>query len=254
MAKYEEQTDIASRGAYRDRGVVLHSLKYGEGSVIVHMLTASHGRRSYITRIGTGRRSSSSRHLFQPLFLLEFEASATNTDMHKLRQAIPSRMLCEIPFDIVKSSIAMFISEILYRLIRDQAEDPRLYMFIEESVTVLDAMESGTANFHLHFMVRLMHYLGYAPCGAWQQDGWLDIKRGSYTVSEPLHTLKIAPTVAALIHELSHTRLAALGEIALSRAERVELLRCLVDYYSFHSDAIHQVRSIDILRELFDAV
>lgn len=235
---------------------MLHSTKYGEGQLIVHMLTRAHGRQSYITRLGRStaknNATGAARGLFQPLFMVEFQGQQGHGQLHKMSQASLYRQLSELPFDIVKSSISLFMSELLYRLITGhEPEDERLYGFVEESVTALDSMQSGVSNFHLHFMLRLMHYMGIAPLSNHQQNWWLDIKNGRFVATEPQHTLKIKPTTATHIATLNTLTVMELDYIKLHQAERIEIMNALVDYYHFHTDAISSVRSIRILGEIF---
>lgn len=235
---------------------MLHSTKYGEGQLIVHMLTRAHGRQSYITRLGRStaknNATGAARGLFQPLFMVEFQGQQDHGQLHKMSQASLYRQLSELPFDIVKSSISLFMSELLYRLITGhEPEDERLYGFVEESVTALDSMQSGVSNFHLHFMLRLMHYMGIAPLSNHQQNWWLDIKNGRFVATEPQHTLKIKPTTATHIATLNTLTVMELDYIKLHQAERIEIMNALVDYYHFHTDAISSVRSIRILGEIF---
>lgn len=235
---------------------MLHSTKYGEGQLIVHMLTRGHGRQSYITRLGRstarGNAMGAGRSLFQPLFMVEFQGEQGRGQLHKMSQAGLYRSLSELPFDIVKSSISLFISELLYRLVSGrEPEDERLYGFVEESITALDSLERGVSNFHLHFMVRLMHYMGIAPLSDYSLGWWLDIKNGRFVASRPEHTLKIEPRVAERIWTLNRLTVMELDSIGLSQGERVEIMNSLVDYYHFHTDAICSVRSIGILGEIF---
>lgn len=235
---------------------MLHSTKYGEGQLIVHMLTRAHGRQSYITRLGRStaksNASGAARSLFQPLFMVEFLGEPSHGQLHKMSQASNYRTLSELPFDIVKSSISLFISELLYRLIAGrEPEDERLYGFVEESITALDSMQGGVSNFHLHFMIRLMHYMGIAPTSNHETAWWLDIKNGHYTATQPQHTLKIRPTIAEHIATLNSLTVMELDTIKLHQAERIEIMNALVDYYHFHTDAISSVRSIRILGEIF---
>ena len=59
---------------YKGRGIVLHTLKYGDTSMVAYLLTDVGGRRSYMVQ---GVRSRSGRGsklaLFQPMFPVEFE-------------------------------------------------------------------------------------------------------------------------------------------------------------------------------------
>lgn len=232
---------------YTESGVVLHSMKYGENQLIIHLLTSQHGRRSYITKFSRSQH----RSLFQPLFLIDFEATSTKTELHKLRQTSLNHPYAELPFDVVKSSIGLFVAEILYRLIRDESTDARLYDFVRESLIMFDMMRDGAANFHLHFLVRMTHYLGYAPNDNFRTGYWLDMKSGEYTAYEPQHGSKFAPHTAQLFAQLWNCPLSALGQVKLNREQRSEFLDSLIDYYGYHTDLVYNLQSISMFHELF---
>lgn len=236
------------RGRYKTRGIVLHSMKYGERQLIIHIFTARYGRRSYIAKVGA---NNSGRGLFQPLFILDFDAWAGRGELHHIDQPQMAVSLSDLPFDIVKSTIALFLSELLYRLIKEGEPDPGLYRFVEESVAELDAMDEGTANFHLWFLVRLTEYMGYAPQDNYEAGYSLDYRNGIYTPEPPAHTLIMPPPEAALFHTLNGCTAGELAEIGLARAQRVSLLEKLIDLYGFHTDAIYNVNSLRILSEIF---
>lgn len=249
---YIRNSGIASQGGYRERGVVLHTLKYNERQLIIHMLTRDHGRMSYITSLSRGQNlKTASRNIFQPLSVLEFEANSTHGSMHRLAQCEPSPMMQNLSFDVAKSSIALFISELLYRLVREPLDDQNLYGFVERSIIDLDNMEKGVANFHLWFLVHFAFFMGYSFPEKYHSGQWLDIKSGEHTSWQPMHTLRIAPEYAEILHRLNMVALTDVNSIALSRVERVPLLHALVDYYSYHCDTMNNVKSIGIMSELF---
>ena len=69
---------------YTARGVVLGTLKYGDRGVVVHMLTSSHGRQSYMVQGVGSRRAGQKMALFQPMFALEFEGlESSKMQMHR---------------------------------------------------------------------------------------------------------------------------------------------------------------------------
>ena len=60
--------------SYKARGVVLHTLKYGDSSMVVYLLTDVGGRRSYMVQgVRSSRGGGSKMALFQPMFPVEFE-------------------------------------------------------------------------------------------------------------------------------------------------------------------------------------
>ncbi|MEG1606803.1 MAG: DNA repair protein RecO [Mucinivorans sp.] len=232
---------------YIDRGVVLHSTKYGENQLIVHLLTLKSGRRSYITRIG----KSSGHNIFQPLFLVEFEASACHGELHRLSSAVASFQLRNIPFDIKKNTISLFLSELLYRLVREPLDDERMYLFVEQSIQQLDAMTLGVANFHLWFLVHLAHFMGYEIDREYHSTWWFDMRMGAFCPIEPAHLQKINPRYAAMLSLIVDAQTENLSTIELHQCDRVALLTALVDYYAYHSEMIRSVRSIEILSSIF---
>lgn len=236
------------RGRYKARGIVLHSMKYGERKLIIHIFTAQYGRRSYITKLSA---NNNGRGLYQPLFILDFDAWAGRGELHNIEQPQMAFCLGDLPFDIVKSTIALFLSELLYRLIKEGEPDPGLYRFVEESVAELDGMGEGVANFHLWFLVRLTEYMGYAPRDNYEEGYSLDYRNGTYTSEPPLHTLVMPPAEATLFHTLNGCLADELAGIGLAREQRVSMLERLTDLYGFHTDAIYSVNSLRILSEIF---
>lgn len=236
------------RGRYKARGIVLHSMKYGERKLIIHIFTAQYGRRSYITKLSA---NNNGRGLYQPLFILDFDAWAGRGELHNIEQPQMAFCLADMPFDIVKSTIALFLSELLYRLIKEGEPDPGLYRFVEESVAELDGMGDGVANFHLWFLVRLTEYMGYAPQDNYEAGFSLDYRNGTYTQQPPQHTLAMPPAEATLFHTLGGCMAQELSGIGLAREQRVSMLERLTDLYGFHTDAIYSVNSLRILSEIF---
>lgn len=236
------------RGRYKARGIVLHSMKYGERKLIIHIFTSQYGRRSYITKLSA---NNNGRGLYQPLFILDFDAWAGRGELHHIEQPQTAFCLADMPFDIVKSTIALFLSELLYRLIKEGEPDPGLYRFVEESVAQLDGMGDGVANFHLWFLVRLTEYMGYAPQDNYEAGFSLDYRNGTYTSQPPQHTLVMPPAEATLFHLLSGCMAEELSGVGLSREQRVSMLERLTDLYGYHTDAIYSVNSLRILSEIF---
>ena len=148
--------------------IVLHTLKYGDTSLIVHGYTQEEGRVSFILR-GAFRssrsRSRTSAHgtvLLHPLSIVNYEASRSpKGSMAYLREFSPKYRLSSIREDFDKISIAMFISELLYRTLLHSERDEELYAFLEDAVLKLEAVEGSPANFHLWFLDRYAAFLGF---------------------------------------------------------------------------------------------
>ncbi len=240
--------------SYKGRGIVLHTLKYGDSSMIVYLLTDVGGRRSYMVqgiRSRTGRGSKQA--LFQPAFLVEFEGlePAQSSQMHRFREVRSGFLLRGIPFDVRRSTMAIFLAEVVYRLVRESERNDALFDFVWNSVAALDVMEQGLANFHLWFLAHLAPIVGFCPGNSYTEGDWFDIKEGLYVSLPPLHTLAMRPEEAALLDRLLACDVAQLDQIALHRGQRVTFLNALLSYFGYHLDAIHSVQSVRILSEVF---
>lgn len=221
--------------------------------MIVHLFSDVAGRQSYIMQ---GVRSSKGRGskfaLFQPFFALEYEGLyPTRGDLHRFREIRSGLVLQRTPFDIRRSTVALFCAEVIYRLVHDGEQNVPLFEFVWSAVESLDRIEGGVANFHLWFLANLSRHLGFMPGGEWSAGMWFDIKEGEYTPFSPSHTLSLEPQDAQLLSQLIESRADELATIELSRTRRVAMLESLLKYYGYHLDVVYKIESIRILREIF---
>ena len=136
--------------SYKARGIVLNTVKYGDTSMVAHLLTDAFGRQSYMVQ---GVRSSKGRGskmaLFQPMFALEYEGlSSPKMEMHRLREVRNGILLKSMPYDVRKSTIALFMAESLYRLIGESEANQPLFDFVWGSVEALDELQEGVSRQH----------------------------------------------------------------------------------------------------------
>lgn len=239
--------------SYKGRGVVLHTLKYGDSSMVVYLLTDVGGRRSYMVQGVRSRNGRGSKQaLLQPMFPVEFEGlESPRQEMHRFKELRGGFTLREMPFDVRKSTMALFMAEVLYRLVRECEPNEALFNFVWGSVGALDAMQQGVANFHLWFLAHLSRLLGFQPGNTYTPGAWFDIREGEYVRTRPAHTACMTQECSQLLDELLHCDADRLGEIALNRAQRTEFLNALLVYLGYHLDAVSAVQSVRILKEVF---
>jgi DNA repair protein RecO (recombination protein O) len=269
---------------YKARGIVLHTIKYGEGGLVAYVLTDVGGRRSYLVQgVHSKRGKGNKAAMLQPMFLIEFEGlESTKSDMHRfrdLRSAVGLGALGGVSFDVRKSTVSLFMAELLYRLVREVEANAPLFEFVWGAVCDLNAMTDvvGVANFHLWFMVGLARHLGFAPGNEWSEGSWFDIREGLFVRHEPWHGSCFSRENAALLGVLGELGVAtsaggavppviptealgadegsflsvALAQLHLNRTQRADFLNSMLVYFGYHLDAVRDIRSVDILREVF---
>lgn len=234
-------------------GIVLHTIKYGETSVIATIFTKEFGRQSYLVNAVRSRKSKNKAGLLQPLFLVELEAYQKQTRQLQRIKALKSLSnYQQIPFDIVKSTQAIFLAEVLYKTIHEEESYPQLFEFIKHALLYLDLMEEGKTNFHLYFLFHLTEYLGFmpntTPAGF---QGWFDLQKGAVMPFEPSHPMFANKEATAVLIKLALLKINELDDLKLKRSLRELLLENLIDYYRLHFDTLGEIKSLKVLQEVF---
>ena len=238
---------------YKGKGIVLHTLKYGDSSLIVYLLTDVGGRRSYMVQGVRSRSGHGSKlALFQPLFPVEFEGlESTKMQLHRFKEVQAGFALRNLPFDLRKSTIALFMAEVLYRLVRESEPNEALFAFVWNSVGALDDLAAGVADFHLWFLANLSRFLGFCPGNTYAEGDWFDIREGLYTPVRPAHSGYMTQECARILGTLVGCEAGETAALGLNRRQRVDFLDAMLAYFGFHLDAVGAVQSVRILREVF---
>ena len=232
---------------------MLHTLKYGDTSMVAYLLTDVGGRRSYMVQGVRSRNGRGSKlALFQPMFPVEFEGlESPRQQMDRFKEVRAGFVLQSLPFDVRKSTMALFMAEVLYRLVRESEPNEALFDFVWGSAEALDAMNDGVPNFHLWFLANLSRLLGFRPGNDYTPGAWFDIREGLYTPVRPAHPGVMTQECAGLLERMLSCDVRRLGDVGLNRDRRSEFLNAMLAYFGYHLDAISAVQSVRILREVF---
>ena len=224
----------------KTKGIVLHTLKYNDTSIIVDMYTELSGRTSFLVPVPRSRKAAVKSVLFQPLSFIEFEADyRPNATLYRVKEA---------------KSFYLFLAEFLYRAIREEAENRPLFAYLQHSVIWLDECREGFANFHLVFLMRLSRFLGLYPnLEDYHTGDYFDLLNACFTSTRPqLHSSYINPEEAGRLRQLMRMNYETMHLFGMSRAERTRCLTIMNDYYRLHLPDFPALKSLDVLKELFD--
>lgn len=232
--------------------IVLHRTDYNDHYFIAHVYSLEHGRLSVL--VPNKRRGRISvRNSFVPLAELELELSPTKSKgLCRLKQVARSRVCQRLQAEPHKCAQAIFISELLYRVLTHNQADETLYTFVCESIAILDALEVGVANFYISFCYHLLELLAVAPDirrpQGYAPTMWFDLVESCYTHYPVDARYALPPEVARLLPLLPHLQYDRLDRFALSRAQRAYILDWLLVYYRLHLPDFAPIRSLEILR------
>lgn len=235
----------------KTQGIVLNAVKYGEGSAIVNILTEGYGRVAYMVKV-SGQHRRVTLPLMQPLTIVDLEAYNNHkVSVQKIKEVHVSVPLVRLPFDPVRRSIGIFITELIAKSLRNEIVDGHLYEFVRDSIFALDEGMDGLYNFHLYFMFRLTRLLGFEPDMTYQGAGAVfDMVDGVFTQRMPIHNHILAGSEVTLWSTLADMDISQLDKTQLSRQERQELIRIMEQYYMLHIPGFQGLNSAEILGAL----
>lgn len=236
------------------RGIVFRSIKYGETSVIADIFTEEKGLRSFI---GGGVRKAKSAMpfgLFQPMMVVDLVAYFRDADEHlnRLKEMRAAEVFQQIPFDIKRGAVALFMAEICRKSIHNGEENPEIFDFLLEQLRWLDQTEYPLANQHLHFLLHLSGYLGFQPQDEPDGEVFFDLKEGTFLPVPPLHTLYLEPQQAMPLLELLHQPLHHCHEVQLTKPERKTLLHGLLQFYQLHVPGFTEIHTPEVLEMVLE--
>lgn len=225
---------------YKTKGIVLNFIKYRETSIITKIYTEDFGLQTYIVNGIRSAKSKQSIALYQPLTQLDLVVyKKTNASINRLSEIKCSSHYNSIPFDIRKSTMAMFLTEVLNKALREEAEDPSLFNFIAESFMILDQLEQNFESFHIQFMCRLSKYLGFSILSAEE-------------VFDQVHLHANHKALAMLEKEMLD-KLISEGYDEASSSKgliRRDLVALLVKFYQLHIPSFGEIKSLTILTDI----
>ncbi|MBU8892996.1 MAG: DNA repair protein RecO [Bacteroidales bacterium] len=238
---------------HKTRGIVLHYIKYSETSVIVTIYTESYGRQSYIINGVRSKKAKIKANILQPLFLLDMEVyHKPKNDIQRVKEIQNAYIFFSLPFDLRKSTLAIFIAEILYRTIQEQEPNKELFEYLYNSVQMLDLKEEGLSVFHIYFLLHLSKYLGFFPNNNYsEQNCYFDLKAGTFKQIKPVHTFCLAKDLSLLFSCLLDFSENQHESLTINYSNRIELLEKILEYYSLHSEGVSDIKSLSVLREVF---
>ena len=236
----------------KTRGIVLQVTDYAESSIIAKIYTESSGIQSYLVNSVRQNKARFSSNLFQPLTLVNLVAyHRPGKGLHRISEIGCSTPYQTIPYDFIKSAVALFINEVLYKSIREEESNEQLFGFLFHALQILDVETTDCSRFHLFLMGQLTRYLGFFPHGAYSPDTpCFNLQDGVFQSSEPLHPYFITGTAAGNFYAMTQAGFHDYAWVAPDGAERKELLNAFILYYELHITHGTKIRSHAVLEEV----
>jgi DNA repair protein RecO (recombination protein O) len=234
---------------HKTTGIVLRTIKYSETSIITNIYTRSHGLLSFIVNGVRSSRSKQKASAFQPMMMLELEIYfREQKNLLRIKEYRHHYIYRSIPFDVLKSSIALFYLDVLNRVIKEHEKSESLYAFVEQAFLHLDECNEGLSILPLQFLLHLCQHLGFYPDANYSDTRfYFDLMEGHFTATPK----RIEYSIGAPLSEKLFLLMQA-SEVHLNYDERKELLHQMLNYYTLHNADLRRLQSLKVLEEIFN--
>jgi DNA repair protein RecO (recombination protein O) len=224
----------------KSKGIVLSYIKYSETSIIVRIFTREFGLKSYIINGVRAKTTKSKMAFYQPLTLLDLVLyDKEGTSIHRISEAKLLMPFQLIPFEFIRSGIAMFMTEVMGKSVFEGYQNEEFFDFLEKAIRTLDEKETFLLHFPLVFLWESSKYLGFAPEDS--DSFFAELKQypqGPDVLDEEKEYLN------AVISDLFECRDKSPSKI------RRNMLDHFLLFYANHLDLAYDWKSVKVLRQM----
>ncbi len=179
--------------------------------------------------------------LFQPLTLLDLVVYHKDTGaIVRISEIKCNTPFQSLPYEFVKSGIALFITEVLSKTLKEETGSPELFDFLYHSMLFLDTQPSQYENFPAQFLLKLARYLGFAPESAKEMMSQI----GEVRITEGTEAEEAALNGLITRNYTQH--------VSMTGQLRRTILDHVLRFYQLHVENFNELRSVPILRELMN--
>jgi DNA repair protein RecO (recombination protein O) len=236
-------------------GIVLRTIKYGETSVITDIFTAERGM---VTFIGGSVRSARSRMpygLFQPMNVVDLVSYWRDTPgaMHRIKEIRTAEVWQQIPFDLKRGAIALYMAEICRKCLHEGEPNPDLFDDLRHLLIHLDQTPDSVANVPLFFTLKLASHLGFLPAPPDEdpREQFFDLREGQFLPVPPAHGAYMDASLVVPLLQLMDAEVATCHQVALQRSERKAMLDKLLHFFQLHMPNFKDVHTPDVLEAVW---
>ena len=227
---------------HKTRGIVLSYIKYRETSVIVKVYTDKFGLQSYLINGVRSQKSKKGLALVQPLTLLDlvvYHQENKANGLQRISEFKPAIHFVSIPFDIRKTTIALFITELLSMVLHEEEHHGTFFNFLHGFIIHLDQESKSYSHYHLFLLVQLTHYIGFGIHNK------TELERQGIIIHSHRDSDKLYETILQL------NQLDLSAPVTYPNALKREVLQYMIQYYAMHIEGFKPLKSVEVLQQIF---
>jgi len=242
----------------KSQAIVLRTYKYSETSIIAKMYTKDYGLLSFIVHGVRKRKSKYPASFFQAMQIVNLEINyKEKSNLHNIKEISLAAGLHNIQTNLVRSSISLFLAEVLFKTIQEEEANTNLFEFITNSIAFLEeADEKNITNFHLVFLLQLSQHLGFYPKNNYEQNrsnfnmlsGEFDSK---FFGNKHLADYYFDDNMSSIFHKLLNANYSNMNNEALSSKARRQMLNNIISFFQIQLPEMGNIQSLEVLETVF---
>jgi DNA repair protein RecO (recombination protein O) len=235
------------------RGIVFHQLKYSETSIIVKIYTEKYGLQSFLVRGARKKNALIKASHLQHLALVELEIYRKESkDLQHIKELKVIFPFQSIPMDIRKSTMLVFMNEVLYKVIREEEPNPDLFEYIINAIQILELKADHFSSIHILFLIQLTKFLGFFPKNNYSEtDTNFDLQEGEFNNTIGPETAIAVEPYSRYISALCSAAFDRIEEIRIQPSHKNKLIEIILNFYRLHLPGIDEFKSHLVLKSVF---
>jgi len=231
--------------------IILSKVRYQDNDLIVKCLTRDLGVVSYmIKNISMSKKSKNKFAFFQLLNILDLETNYNpNRSIQYIKDLKIKYNFTSLHTNIYKSSVVMFLSEILSNIIHIETKDMELFDFIEKSLIWYDKSEDSS-TFYLIFLMKITYYLGFYPDCTNMSCNYFNLEEGLFESSKNSQYV-IEGSSLVLFKLILGIKFDSNKLPFIDKTNKKDILKNILIYFKLHVDGFKDPKSLKVLNQIF---
>ena len=189
--------------------------------------------------------------LFQALTIVDMVVyiKENKPGLRRIKDIKRAYAFTSIGTDIRKTSLAIFMSEMLLNVCTRQQTGAEFYDFVVSSVKALEDNKQTLNAYHIVFLLELSGLLGFAPTRNFSQTHcFFNLREGVYQTHFEDASYSLSKEESLVFFNASSMSIRKdETKLNVSSQMRKALLQKTIDYYRIHLDGFREVKSHQVL-------
>jgi DNA repair protein RecO (recombination protein O) len=233
----------------KTQGLVLHHFNYSESAVIARVFTREGGLQSFLVQGARKPRSKIRLAMFEPITLVDLVYYKKDAGgLQYIKEVACPEPYKTIPANVVKTTLALFLSEFLLAVLKQSESTPNMFDFVKRSFSLLDQTSDSISNFHLVFLIELSKHLGFFPRNNYDEKNcYFSLKEGFYLPMKIDNHNCLNQEESLCFWNICSSDIQSSSKLTMGSSLRKVMVEKIIEYYTLHLQGIKEIKSHKVL-------